>query len=59
MYLLGRDYELIHIADDGITFHLRDTANICNEAWIKEQSLPTSDRVSANEWMCSGDGITD
>lgn len=58
MDLLGGDYELIQVANNGITFHLRDTDNPRDEAWIKEKTLPTSDRVRANEWVCGGDMVT-
>lgn len=58
MHLLGRDHELIQVADDGVAFHLWDADDLGNEAWIKEETLPASDGVGANEWMCGGDMVT-
>lgn len=57
MRLLGRGNKLIQVADDGVAFHLGDTNDLGDEAWIKE-TLPAGDGMRADEWVCSGDMIT-
>ena len=58
MNLLGGGDHFVEIADDSIALCLRDAHDLGDKARIEKQGFPTSDGVSADEWMLRNDRIT-
>ena len=57
MQLLRGCQNFVEIADDGVALNFRDTDDFSDETWVKENRLPTSHRVCANERVFGHNGI--
>lgn len=58
MKLISRGNDFIEVANNVVTFGLRNAYDLRNKAWIEEQRLPACHWMSSNKRMLSNDGIT-
>lgn len=49
---------LVEVGNDGIALSLGDSDNLGDETRVEEETVPSGDRVGADEWVFGGDGIT-
>jgi hypothetical protein len=58
LHLGTRRYNLIEKTNDMVALRLRHADDLGDKAGVEEQRLPTSNRVSTDERVGSGDGLT-